>query len=479
MKNNIVQFPSKETLAKTRKEENTFECIRSSYKDLKRATNPSKSLNLLQKQLLDLLTQLTKKTGQVVIDYPWLQEKLGKSQSTVQRTLNELKPFLFFEFHHKLLINDRVNYNKLVVLSEKKQGQEMRRPLCKNADTSMQKCVDVYAKMPTPIYIDKNTKEDLKKDSYINRSNESNFLKDSVAKEEVIPFPKNPIEMNQVAKPLSAFHPLTDDEVWKINKLAGKEEYGTQFSTNYVNQLLLKLDEKKPNNSFLNKDRVFKYLAGCLKNEMRPLDKTNQQGFRFKSSDEKKEQESYLTAVENNTDTTQLSQLRRKIAGRFEDDVAFKLLKSCYFPDLLQGLKEGRYTITTNKPIELTEYQRKILLEEIKAVYEDVQNDKIIIALDIKERQIASRIAPKQEITLDKNTSWFKISEGLKTYYGDAMYISWFSKLSVHQEDKEKKQLTLKATTPFIADWIKREYQDVIEHYCQLEGVDNINIIER
>jgi hypothetical protein len=485
MKNNILQFPSKETLAKTRKEEDTFECIRSSYKDLKRATNPSKSLNLLQKQLLDLLTQLTNKTGQVVIDYPWLQEKVERTRKTIRLSLNELADFFSFEFHHVILLNNRTHYNKLIITNLSNSIIELPTSENENVSTLEQKRSDLGTETFRPqnenvptIYIDKNTKEDLKKDSYINRSNESNFLKDSVAKEEVIPFPKTPIELKQDAKRLSAFHPLTDDEVWKINKLAGKEEYGTQFSTNYVNQLLLKLDEKKPNNSFLNKDRVFKYLAGCLRNEMRPLDKTNQQGFRFKSSDEKKEQESYLTAVENNTDTTQLSQLRRKIAGRFEDDVAFKLLKSCYFPDTLQGLKEGTYTITTNKPIELTEYQSKILLEEIKAVYEDVQNDKIIIALDIKERQIASRIAPKQEITIDKNSSWFKISERLKTYYGDAMYISWFSKLSVHQEDKEKKQLTLKAITGFIANWIKREYQDVIEHYCQLEGVDNINIIE-
>lgn len=134
MKNNIVQFPSKETLAKTRKDEDTFECIRSSYKDLKRATNPSKSLNLLQKQLLDLLTQLTKKTGQVVIDYPWLQEKLGRSQRTVQRTLDELTGFFTFQFHNKLMINDRVDYNKILIVCGAITSKEMSRGVDKNVD---------------------------------------------------------------------------------------------------------------------------------------------------------------------------------------------------------------------------------------------------------------------------------------------------------------------------------------------------------
>lgn len=468
MKNNIVQFPTKETLAKTRKEEDTFECIRSSYKDLKRATNPSKNLNLLQKQLLDLLTQLTKKTGQVVIDYPWLQEKLGRSQETVRRTLHDLSNFFVFKFYQKLIIDNIILSDKLVI-----QCIEVH----KNVGSYPQKCGELTTKMSTPIYIDKNTKEDLKKDSYINRSNESNFLKDSVAKEEVIDLPKAPIEMNQVAKRLSEFHPLTDDEVWKINKLAGKEEYGTQFSTNYVNQLLLKLDEKKPNNSFLNKDRVFKYLAGCLRNEMRPLHKTNQQGFRFKSSDEKKEQESYLTAVENNTDATRLSQLRRKIAVAFDPDTAFKLLKSCYFPDPVEGLTEGTYTIIINKPIELTDYQHEILIKQIREVYEDVQKQKFINAINFKQRQNPSVNASKEEITLDKDSTWFKISQGLKTYYGDAMYRSWFSKLSVHEENKETKQLTLKATTGFIADWIKNEYKNVIEAYCEVEQYKLLDIV--
>ena len=300
-------------------------------------------------------------------------------------------------------------------------------------------------------------------------------------------------------KALSAYHPLSEDDVTLVNRMAGID-YMQYFSRNFVNQLMLKLDEKKPENGFWNKKSVLDYMAKALAGEQRKAWQVNNVGFKFKAKGEVAEQERYLREVEDNRDRSLLSQLRRKIAARFDGALSYQLLKSCYFPDIahrgifddLDGADDADgfiYKITMNRAIELREDQRAMLLQEVRAVYghgidslEFVQTKTLGTKAQSKTQSHnvdASMPLSSVAVEAERDSTWFKISEGLKTYYGDAMYRSWFSKLSVYEENKETKQLTLKAPTGFIADWIKDKYQSVIEAYCQMEQYELAGIVAR
>lgn len=113
---------------------------------------------------------------------------------------------------------------------------------------------------------------------------------------------------------MSDYHPLSKDEVSLVNEMAGIDYMG-RYSSNFVNQLVLKLDEKKPENGFWNRKSVLDYMAKALKGEQRKAWQVNNVGFKFKASGDVAEQERYLQEVEDNRDISTLSQLRRKIAG--------------------------------------------------------------------------------------------------------------------------------------------------------------------
>jgi hypothetical protein len=323
----------------------------------------------------------------------------------------------------------------------------------------------------------------------------------SIATESVGYKDKQNNRFRPVRKSLSAYHPLSEDDVTLVNRMAGID-YMQYFSRNFVNQLMLKLDEKKPENGFWNKKSVLDYMAKALAGEQRKACQVNNVGFKFKAKGDVAEQERYLREVEDNRDTSLLSQLRRKIAARFDRALSYQLLKSCYFPDIayrgvfddFDGADGFIYKITMNRAIELTGHQRSMLLEEVRSVYgyrveslEFVQNKTLgrnanVISTNQAQTQtqdLKSAIpASLQPVFVERNSIWHNIREDLKRAYGEGIFISWFGKLEP-EEDKETKQLTLKAPTGFIADWIKDKYQSVIEAYCQMEQYELAGIVAR
>jgi hypothetical protein len=196
------------------------------------------------------------------------------------------------------------------------------------------------------------------------------------------------------------------------------------------------------------------------------------------------------------------------------------LLKSCYFPDIAyRGVFDDLddaddvdgfiYKITMNLPIELREDQKAMLLQEVRAVYgygienlEFIEKHSTRNANVISTNQAQPQPQPQpqpqaqpqpqtqtqdlksaipaslQPVFVERNSIWHNIREDLKRAYGEGIFISWFGKLEP-EEDKETKQLTLKAPTGFIADWIKDKYQSVIEAYCELEQYELAGIVAR
>jgi chromosomal replication initiation ATPase DnaA len=68
------------------------------------------------------------------------------------------------------------------------------------------------------------------------------------------------------------------------------------------------------------------------------------------------------------------------------------------------------------------------------------------------------------------NTLWGNIRKQLITFYGEAIDISWFSKIEA-TEDTEEKAINLKASSEFIKDWIERNYEQAIEQTATAMGI--------
>ncbi|MCX4080032.1 hypothetical protein N7280_05480, partial [Rickettsia rhipicephali] len=87
---------------------------------------------------------------------------------------------------------------------------------------------------------------------------------------------KNIYEQKEEWQELGHFYPLSEKDVDTLNFRANRE-----FSTNFVNQLLLKLYIKYPEKRFKNKFTFLSYMEQILKNEKHQGPLVNHTSFRF------------------------------------------------------------------------------------------------------------------------------------------------------------------------------------------------------
>lgn len=129
------------------------------------------------------------------------------------------------------------------------------------------------------------------------------------------------------ATSLKSFYPLSKEQVDKINKLSSRE-----FSSNFANQLLLKLYIRDPNKTFASTNHMIAYMSKAFRYEKHQAPMVNHETFRFTAnvsnpeSVEMRQKEKYLSEVEYSMDTSYSSQLRKKIAGMFETKLAYQIL---------------------------------------------------------------------------------------------------------------------------------------------------------
>jgi hypothetical protein len=244
------------------------------------------------------------------------------------------------------------------------------------------------------------------------------------------------------------------------------------------------------------------YMTKAFLNEKHQGPLVNHNTFRFVSNDEESRQErgmqKYLSEVESNLDTSQISQLRRKISARFEEKIAYGLLIKCKF-NYLQS--EDTLQVYLASCVNLTESHKQLLANEIKSVYGEVEikyekpnsfnsnnssfNFKNPRRLDNPKSQAIAAAAYKDinsegnqknadrldgEIyleELDHRSAWYKIRKEIRNNLGRGVDRSWFSKLT-SCEKKEEGKILLKAPTAFIRDWINNNYGSVISQYCKL-----------
>jgi len=299
------------------------------------------------------------------------------------------------------------------------------------------------------------------------RSTESNFNSNNSLAEET---PATNCRFS-----FASFYPLVQLDIDTLQNLCGRE-----FSNRAINEILLSLSKKLPKHSFPHKKAFINYMAKALSYEMRDAVKISNESFKIKSNISSvdtsfKQQEAFLSRIEESRDTSCEAQLSRKLAGVLLPDIAYKLLSSASFPKETSSLKSETFTIRLQENIELKGIEYRLILEQARSVYGDHINylDFDIVKLTKNTKQ--SNVNDNQLLTKASITFqgvWGKIRQSLINYYGYSgagLDNAWFSKLTA-EEDENNKSLSLKAPTTFIRDWIQSNYLRLIDDICSREN---------
>jgi len=127
-------------------------------------------------------------------------------------------------------------------------------------------------------------------------------------------------------KSLSEIEPITEQEATVLRNSSGRE-----FTCSYMNKLVQRLAKLFPDHGFYNRKLFLSYMSKTLSQELRETTKANNTDFTFKADKKIRVQEKYLEEIETSYDTSLSSQLKKKIAGRFEGPLAYQILTSCDF----------------------------------------------------------------------------------------------------------------------------------------------------
>ncbi|EER22264.1 MULTISPECIES: hypothetical protein [spotted fever group] len=268
-------------------------------------------------------------------------------------------------------------------------------------------------------------------------------------------------------KRLAEFHPLTEEDADLLQLRSNRE-----FNLSFINQLLLKLAEQYPDHHFCNKKVVMNYMTKALIHELRESRKVNCSNFRFKSHDPEKLKSQYLEKIERNLSTSKQVQLKRKIAGSFEQDTAYELLTSCEFVKAAGD----QYQLKLIKDISLTDHIKAKILEQVQVVYGNKINQLQIIpftqsVVQKQENKTEDDQTYLSELNkLDPDSVWYKVRCSLIKNHGKHTDSSTFSKLEVVVEDSINKKIILKPTTAFIDYWVRQRHMQDLQLAFQVQG---------
>jgi len=299
-----------------------------------------------------------------------------------------------------------------------------------------------------------------------NRSNESSFFKNSfkgLAQE----------EFN-----LASFYPLTQSDIALLQKKSN-----TKFTEVAINEILLKLSKQYSSHRFPNKRAFISYMTKVLRCEMRDAVKISGLDFKLNCNRDKEadEQEAFLAQIENSRDTSKLAQLKRKLAAVLSRKLAYNLLKAM---SSKVALANNNFILNVTNPIELSTYQREIILYQVQAVYGNDVKSVLINTFDAPSFEVkntGSKSPQNHQIAkhsdsavLEKThspTIWSKVRLRLIDYFGASGHDldrAWFSKVEANI-DNDSNTLKLKASSSFVKDWITESYSHLLERFCYQE----------
>jgi len=280
---------------------------------------------------------------------------------------------------------------------------------------------------------------------------------------------------------LKDFYPLSKSDAKSLQSCSGRE-----FSLNAMNEILLDMSKRVKDRWFKSKKGFLSYMSLVFKHEMRDAVKVNTESFKIRANQTPEEitvraQEEFLSQIEYSLQVSPEWHLKKKLCAVLEREKAYNLLSS-YKHCRLDG---DTFEIHITKNVELTNMDREIILNQVKASHESadlvtgnfvsISNLKIVTPVQIaKTRAIQAvgevHVKDTTGATFETLGIWGKIRKALIMYHGEkgeALDQAWFSKL-MPEIDENKRIILLKAPTEFIKDWISSNYKQVLER-CSRE----------
>lgn len=264
-------------------------------------------------------------------------------------------------------------------------------------------------------------------------------------------------------KSLSDMHPLLDQAIF--DELRSKS--GREFSNNFIAQRVLAMSKKPKlaSRNFKTRQGFIGYMACVLRNELHDSVKTGSVDFRLlaniTATDRAyQEQERFLTEIENSRQVSPEWHFKKKLASVLERPKAYGVL-SAYIGTKIQA---NNAVISLKRDIGLSEFDKQVVLQQAKAVYETSSAtgeykfiDKLEIVFAEQEPYVKPISQPQQEIVLPQGI-WGNILQKLIEEFGLDTYRNWFSKLTPII-DEVAKTIELKATTLFYRNEITKRYE--------------------
>ncbi|WP_017208723.1 DnaA N-terminal domain-containing protein [Rickettsia australis] len=235
----------------------------------------------------------------------------------------------------------------------------------------------------------------------------------------------------------------------------------------------------------------------ALKNEHHQGPRVNNPSFRFSCNIDEQEKrvlecEQYLIKVESSSGTCKISQVKKKIAGRFSSEISHSILTTAQF---IESSSRELLTILLPENIALSDMQREILMREVCSVYgnNNCYLDRVKTELKISEAVVGKEEENMEEAqsastsephfinprstplsSLKQDSVWRQVRQALLLQYGNNIDEAWFSK-AVAKECTETSLLTLTMPTRFMADWLKNHYGYAIS---RISGTFSFKYIE-
>jgi len=300
------------------------------------------------------------------------------------------------------------------------------------------------------------------------RSIKSNFCKNFVEEKTQTKLSLGEVPKSRV---LQDFYPLNKEDCNELQILSGRD-----FSLNAMNEILRDMSKRLTDRVFNSRKGFLSYMSKALRYEMRDAVKTSNESFKIKANlsfeeGRAEEIENYLTEIEYSTQVSPEWHLKKKLACVLESAKAYNFLKAYRS----MAVEDGIAKIHLHEAVQLSQLELEQVLSQVKATHErfekgehnQIQKIELIMPRVSNKNQKANKITQSQQLP---NTLWGRVRSSLIGVYGEAIDVSWFSKIEA-TEGIEEKEINLKAPSEFFKDWIQRNYEQAIEQTAQTMGI--------
>ena len=285
---------------------------------------------------------------------------------------------------------------------------------------------------------------------------------------------------------LEDFYPLSTEDCSSLQSTSGRE-----FSLNAMNEILKSMSRRITNRFFYSKKGFLSYMSQVFRYEKRDAVKINNTDFRIRanldSSEQKlQKQEKYLTELEYSLQVSPEWHLKKRLASVLERSKAYHFLTS--YKSL--NIKESRAIMQLNRFIELSEIDKDIILQQIQATHEKIDNNgdyQSVESLEIimpnksmlppasTSTPLSSNITKAHQLERSfpkREGIWGKIRESFAKSFaagGDDLDQAWLSKLDA-KIDEDQKTIELKAPSNFIRDFIEDRFMSNLTKLVERSG---------